>query len=122
MGEALDTVQMALTAARDGRLDAVGGFLAPEVDWQGLAGEDGVMPTCHGREQALQWMGQGLFARGEVAIGSLEEYGHRVLVSVIGSDAEDAPRDRFLIAEVHNGEITNLTAFAEEARAREALS
>ena len=121
MGESMDVVELALTAWTDGRFDELAPLIADDLDWQGLVGEDGVVPTCHGREQALAIMRNGLLSRGEVAVRELEEYGSRVLVIVTGRAEEDAPA-RFLVVTVAGGQVTSMIAHADESAARATLT
>ena len=69
----------------------------------------------------------GLFARGEVTVSAFVEEGDRVLAHVHRVDDDEpveddlAPRERFVIAEVHDGQITHMRGYATEAEAQEAL-
>jgi ankyrin repeat protein/ketosteroid isomerase-like protein len=121
-GAAMRTVTAAFTAASDGRFDELGSMLADEIDWQGLADEDGQIPRCNGRAQALQRMRTGLLANGEVSVSAFLEEGDRVIAHVhrVGDD-EPGPPERFLVAEVRDGQITNLRGYATEPEARCAL-
>lgn len=97
-------------------------MLAAEIDWQGLAEEDGQIPRCHGRDEALERMRVGLLANGEVSVSAFLESGDCVLAHVhrVG-DGELGPPERFLVAEVHDGQITNLRGYANEPEAHAAL-
>jgi ketosteroid isomerase-like protein len=121
-GAAMRTVTAAFTAASEGRFDELGSMLAAELDWQGLPDEDGEIPRCHGRGQALERMRTGLLANGVVSVSAFLEAGDRVLVRVhrVGDD-ELGPPERFLVAEAHDGQITNLRGYATEPEADEAL-
>jgi ketosteroid isomerase-like protein len=121
-GAAMRTVTAAFTAASQGRFDELGAMLADEIDWKGLPDEDGSIPRCHGRDQALERMRIGLLARGEVSVSAFIEEGDRVLAHVhrVGDD-ETSPPERFLVAEVHNGQITRLSGYATEPEAHDAL-
>ncbi len=121
-GAAMRTVTAAFTAASEGRFDELGPMLAAEIDWQGLADEDGQIPRCYGRAAALERMRIGLLARSEVSVTAFVEEGDRVLAHVhrVGND-ELAPPERFLVAEVHDGQITNLRGYATEPEAHDAL-
>jgi ketosteroid isomerase-like protein len=121
-GAAMRTVTAAFTAASEGRFDELGSLLADELDWQGLPNEDGEIPRCRGRDQALERMRIGLLARSEVSVSAFVEEGDRVIAHVhrVGDD-ETAPPERFLVAEVHDGQITNLRGYATEPEAHEAL-
>jgi ankyrin repeat protein/ketosteroid isomerase-like protein len=121
-GAAMRTVTAAFTAVSEGRFDDVGSLLAPEIDWQGLPDEDGQIPRCNGRGQALERMRIGLLANSEVSVSAFVEAGDRVLAHVhrVGDD-ELAPPERFLVAEVHDGQITSLRGYATEPEARDAL-
>ncbi len=121
-GSAMRTVTAAFTAASEGRFDELGAMLADEIDWQGLPDEDGGIPRCRGRAQALDRMRIGLLARSEVAVSAFVEEGDRVLAHVhrVGDD-ETSPPERFLVAEVHDGQITNLRGYATEPEAHDAL-
>jgi ankyrin repeat protein/ketosteroid isomerase-like protein len=122
MGAAMRTVTAAFTAVSQGRFDELGSLLAPEIDWQGLADEDGQIPRCRGRDEALERMRIGLLANREVSVSAFVEAGDRVIARVhrIGDD-ELVPPERFLVAEVHDGQITNLRGYATEPEAHDAL-
>jgi ketosteroid isomerase-like protein len=115
-------VAAAFTAVSEGRIEDLGSMLADDIDWHGLADEDGQIPHCHGRGEALDRMRIGLLANHEVSVSAFVEEGERVLAHVhrVGDD-ELAPPERFLVAEVHNGAITHLSAYATEPEAEEAL-
>src|SRR4029077_483497 len=89
---------------------------------QGLPDEDGGIPRCHGRDQALERMRIGLLANSEVSVSAFVEEGNRVIAHVhrVGDD-ETGPPERFLVAEVHDGQITRLTGYATEPEAQQAL-
>ena len=116
------TVTAAFTAVSEGRFDELGSMLAAEIDWQGLPDEDGQIPRCHGRDQALERMRIGLLANSEVSVSAFVEEGDRVLAHVhrVGDD-ELGPPERFLVAEVHDGQITHLRGYATEPEAHDAL-
>jgi ketosteroid isomerase-like protein len=122
MGAAMRTVTAAFTAVSEGRFDELGSMLAAEIDWRGLADEDGQIPRCRGRGEALERMRIGLLANGEVSVSAFVEEGDRVLAHVhrVGDD-ELEPPERFLVAEVHDGQITDLRGYATEPEARDAL-
>jgi ketosteroid isomerase-like protein len=121
-GAAMRTVTAAFTAVSEGRFDELGSMLAAELDWRGLRDEDGQTPRCHGRGEALERMRIGLLAGGEVSVSAFVEEGDRVLAHVhrVGDD-ELEPPERFLVAEVHDGQITELSGYATEPEARDAL-
>ena len=121
-GNALRTVTAAFTAVSEGRFDELGSMLADEIDWQGLPGEDGHIPRCDGRARALERMQIGMLANGEVSVTAFVEAGDRVIAHVhrVGDD-EPGPSERFLVAEVHDGQITSLRGYATEPEAQEAL-
>jgi ketosteroid isomerase-like protein len=122
LGAAMRTVTAAFTAVSEGRLDELGSMLAAEIDWQGLPDEDGQIPRCHGRDEALKRMRIGLLADSEVSVSAFVEDGDRVLAHVnrVGDDTRKPP-ERFLVAEVCDGQITNLCAYATESEAHDAL-
>jgi ketosteroid isomerase-like protein len=121
-GAAMRTVTAAFAAVSEGRFDELGSLLADELDWQGLPDEDGEIPRCRGRDQALERMRIGLLANSKVAVSAFVEAGDRVIAHVhrVG-DGETAPPGRFLVAEVHDGQITHLTGYAAEPEAQAAL-
>jgi ketosteroid isomerase-like protein len=121
-GAAMRTVTAAFTAVSEGRFDDLATMLASEIDWRGLADEDGHIPRCHGRAQALDRMRIGLLVGGEVSISAFIEEGERVLAHV-RSLRDDRPKqpERFVVAEVHEGQITRMHAYATEEEARVAL-
>ena len=55
----------AFTAVSEARFDDLGGLLASDFDWHGVADEDGQIPRCYGREQALARMRIGLLANAK---------------------------------------------------------
>jgi ketosteroid isomerase-like protein len=115
-------VAAAFTAVSEGRFDELGSLLAEEIDWQGLPDEGGQVPGCRGRAPALDRMRVGLLANNDVSVSAFVEEGDRVLAHVhrVGED-EFEPAERFLVAEVHDGQITNLCAYATEHEAQDAL-
>lgn len=121
-GAAMRTVTAAFTAVLEGRFDELGSMLAAELDWQGLLDEDGQIPRCRGRAEALERMRIGLLANREVSVSAFVEEGDRVIAHVhrVGDD-ELGPPERFLVAEVHDGQITNLRGYATEPEAHDAL-
>jgi ankyrin repeat protein len=121
-GAAMRTVTAAFTAVSEGRFDDLGSMLAAEIDWQGLPDEDGEIPRCAGREEALERMRIGMLANDKVSVSAFVEDGDRVLAHVhrVGDD-ELGPPERFLVAEVHDGQITNLCGYATEPQAQDAL-
>jgi ketosteroid isomerase-like protein len=121
-GAAMRTVTAAFTAASEGRFDELGALLADELDWQGLPDDDGEIPRCRGRDQALERMRIGLLANGEVSVSAFVEEGDRVIAHVhrVGDD-ELGPPERFLVVEVHGGQITDLRGYATEPEAHDAL-
>jgi ketosteroid isomerase-like protein len=121
-GAAMRTVTAAFTAASAGRFDELESMLADEIDWRGLPDEDGQIPRCRGRAQALERMRIGLLANGEVSVSAFVEEGDRVLAHVhrVGDD-ELRQAERFLVAEVHDGQITDLCGYATEPEAHDAL-
>jgi ketosteroid isomerase-like protein len=121
-GAAMRTVTAAFTAVSEGRFDELGSMLAADIDWRGLPDEDGLIPGCHGRDEALARMRIGLLANDEVSVSAFVEEGDRVLAHVhrVG-DNELGPPERFLVAEVHDGQITNLRGYATEPEAHDAL-
>ncbi|MGO9954964.1 MAG: nuclear transport factor 2 family protein [Solirubrobacteraceae bacterium] len=119
-GAAMHVVAAALTARSERRFDQFGSMLAPEIDWRGLPDENGQIPWCHGRAQALERMRPGLLR--QVAVSALVEEGDRVLARVhLVDDAEPKRSERFLVAEVHDGQITRLSTYFSESEAVEAL-
>ena len=121
-GAAMRTVTAAFTAVTEGRFDELGSMLAADIDWRGLPDEDGPIPRCHGRDQALERMRIGLLANSEVSVSAFVEEGDRVLAHVHRVDDDElGPPERFLVAEVHDGQITNLRGYATEPEAHDAL-
>jgi ketosteroid isomerase-like protein len=116
-GAAMRTVTAAFTAVSDGRFDGLGSLLADDIDWEGLPDEDGQIARCHGRDEALERMRIGLLANNEVSVSVFVEEGDRVLAHVYRVGAPE----RFLVAEVHDGQITNLRGYATQPEAHEAL-
>jgi ketosteroid isomerase-like protein len=122
-GAAMRTVTAAFTAVSEGRFDELASLLSAEIDWHGLPEEDGQVPRCRGRAQALERMRIGLLANREVSVSTFVEEGDRVIAHVhrVGDDEEAGPRERFLVAEVHDGQITHLRGYATEPEAHDAL-
>ncbi|MGO9958628.1 MAG: ankyrin repeat domain-containing protein [Solirubrobacteraceae bacterium] len=121
-GLAMLTVTAAFTAVSEGRFDELGSMLAADLDWQGLPDEDGQIPRCRGRAEALERMRIGLLANSKVSVSAFVEAGDRVIAHVhrVGDD-ELGPPERILVAEVHDGQITNLRGYATEPEAQAAL-
>jgi ketosteroid isomerase-like protein len=121
-GAAMRTVTAAFTAVSEGRFHELGSLLADGLDWQGLPDQDGQVPRCRGRAEALERMRIGLLANNEVSVSAFVEEGDRVIAHVhrVGDD-EGGPLQRFLVAEVHDGQITHLRGFATEPEAHDAL-
>jgi ankyrin repeat protein/ketosteroid isomerase-like protein len=125
-GSAMRTVAAAFTAVSEGRFDDLGSMLAPDIDWRGLPDEEGQIPRCTSRGEALERARIGLLARGSVSVSSFVEEGDRVLAHVHrrddgGEDGPDMPVERFVVAEVHDGQITHLHGYATEPDALAAL-
>jgi ketosteroid isomerase-like protein len=121
-GAAMRTVTAAFTAVSEGRFDELENLLADDLDWRGVPDEDGAIPSCHGRAVALERMRIGWAAHGEIGVSALLEEGDRVLAHVHrAQDAGPEPRERFVVAEVHDGQITRLCGYLTEDEAREAL-
>jgi ketosteroid isomerase-like protein len=106
----------------EGRFEELGSMLAEEIDWRGVADEDGQVPRCRGRAQALERMRVGLAATGRVSVSAFVEEGDRVLARVhaVGED-ELEPPERFVVARVQDGQIIELRGYASEPEARDAL-
>ncbi len=122
-GAAMRTVAAAFTAVSEGRFDELGSMLADEIDWQGLPDEDGQIPRCRGRDQALGRIRIGLLANSKVSVSAFVEEGDRVIAHVhrVGDDDELGPPERYLVAEVHDGKITHLRGYATQPEAHDAL-
>jgi ketosteroid isomerase-like protein len=122
-GAAMRTVTAAFTAVSEGRFDDLEPIVAADIDWRGLPDEDGQIPRCAGRDEALARMRIGWLANGAVSVSAFVEEGDRVLAHVhpVGGDELELP-ERFLIAEVHDGQIASLRAYATESEARDALA
>ncbi|MHB1834423.1 MAG: nuclear transport factor 2 family protein, partial [Solirubrobacteraceae bacterium] len=121
-GAALRTVTATFTAVSEARFDDLGGLLASDIDWRGVADEDGQIPRCQGRDQALARMRIGLLANAKVSVSSLVEEGDRVIAHVHSAAEEEVkPPERYVVAEVHDGQITHLSGFASESEALDAL-
>jgi ankyrin repeat protein/ketosteroid isomerase-like protein len=121
-GAALRTVTAAFTAVSEARFDDLGALLASDVDWRGVVDEDGQIPRCQGRDQALERMRIGLLANAKVSVSALVEEGDRVIAHVHSpADEEVEPPERFVVAEVHDGQITHLSGYATEPEALDAL-
>jgi ankyrin repeat protein len=121
-GTAMRTVTAAFTAISEGRFDELENLLAEDLDWRGAPDEEGLIPSCRGRAVALERMRIGWVARGEVGVTALLEQGDRVLAHVHRAHADQPePPDRFVVAEVHDGQITRLCGYLAEDAARDAL-
>jgi hypothetical protein len=102
-------------------------MVAPDIDWRGLPDADGSVPRCTSREQALERMRIGLLANREVSVSAFVEDGDRVLARVHRAhddgedDDRDTPVERFVVAEVHAGQITDMRGYATEPEALDAL-
>jgi ankyrin repeat protein/ketosteroid isomerase-like protein len=121
-GTAMRTVAAAFTAASEGRFEDLGSLLADEIDWHGMPDADGLIPHCRGRDAALDRMRVGLLAGGKVSVSAFVEAGDRVLARVHRVTADERiPAEHFVVAEVHNGQITEMCGYASEPEARDAL-
>jgi ankyrin repeat protein/ketosteroid isomerase-like protein len=121
-GAALRTVTAAFTAVSQGRFDDLARLLASDIAWRGVADEDGQIPGCRGRDQVLRRMRRGLLANAKVSVSSLAEEGDRVIAHVhTAAEKDDEPPERFVVAEVHDGQITHLSGYATEPEALAAL-
>jgi ankyrin repeat protein/ketosteroid isomerase-like protein len=122
-GSAMRTVAAAFTAVLEGRFDDLGAMVAPDIDWRGLPDEDGQVPRCSSRDQALERMRIGLLANRHVSVSAFVEDGDRVLAHVhrVDNDDDDMPFERFVVAEVHDGQITRMCGYATEPEALDAL-
>ena len=124
IGSAMRTVAAAFTAVAEERFDDLEAMVAPDIDWRGLPDADGHVPRCTSRDQALARMRIGLLAKREVSVSAFVEDGDRVLAHVHRADDkgdDDGPAERFVVAEVHDGQITELCGYATEHEARAAL-
>jgi hypothetical protein len=64
----------------------------------------------------------GLLANRRVSVSAFVEEGDRVIAHVHRVGGDDlGPAERFLVAEVHDGQITHLCGYATEPEARDAL-
>ena len=127
-GAAMRTVAAAFTAVSEQRFEDLAEMVSPEIDWRGIPEQDGGVPRCVGRAAAMERMRVGLLAGGRVAVSAFVEDGDRVLAHVHHIDEdqhtdEDAPprAERFVVAEVHDGQITWMQGFATEPEALHAL-
>ncbi|MGI8429139.1 MAG: nuclear transport factor 2 family protein [Solirubrobacteraceae bacterium] len=112
------TVTAACTAGSRGKREELAALLSPEIDWRGLAGEDGQTPSCHGRGEALQVIRAGLLANGQMSVSAFVEEGNRVLAHVHSAGDTPEVRERFVVTEVHDGQITHMHGYATEVEAR----
>jgi ketosteroid isomerase-like protein len=121
-GVAMRTVAAAFTAASERRFEEFGSILAQDIDWYGVADDDGQVPHCRGRDTALERMRTGLLASGDVSVSAFVEAGDRVLARVHRVGPEDGERaSHFVVAEVRDGQISRLCGYRTEVEAREAL-
>jgi ankyrin repeat protein/ketosteroid isomerase-like protein len=120
VGAAMRTVAAAFTAVSAGRFDELRAMLGAEIDWRGLPDEDGEIPRCRGRGEALERMRVDWLANGPVSVSEFVEEGERVLAHVRTGEGPEPP-ERFVVAEVHEGRITQLRGYATEPEARDAL-
>lgn len=125
-GSAMRTVAAAFTAVSEGRFDDLAEIVAPDIDWRGLPDENGEIPRCATREQALARMRIGLLAGRQVSVSAFTENGDHVLARVQRADNDDhedssAPVERFVVAEVHDDQITHMRGYASEHEAQTAL-
>lgn len=122
-GAAMRTVAAAFTAVSEQRFDDLAEMVSPEIDWRGIPEPDGGVPRCVGRAEAIERMRVGLLAGRQVSVSAFVEDGARVLAHVHRVDDEDSemPAERFVVAEVHDGQITQMQGFGTEAEALDAL-
>lgn len=118
---AMRTVTAAFTAVSRGQFDELASLLSFEIDWRGLPGEEGETPCCTGRGEALEAMRAGLLANGQVSVSAFVEEGNRVLAHVHPAGDTPEVRERFVVAEVRDGQITHMHGYATEVEARAAL-
>ncbi len=125
-GAAMRTVAAAFTAVSERRFDHLAELVAPHIDWRGIAEADGSVPRCTTREQATERMQIGLLARGQVSVSAFVEDGNSVLAHVhriADDEGEELPRaERFVVAEVQDGQIVRMCGYATEQEAREDLA
>ena len=118
------TVAAAFAAVSEKRFDDLTPLISPEIDWHGVPEPDFGTPHCHGRATALERMRVGWLAGGAVSVEAFAEEGERVLARVrapaAGGGAAGSPQ-RFVIAEVHDGQITEVRGYADEADAQAAM-
>jgi ankyrin repeat protein/ketosteroid isomerase-like protein len=128
-GAAMRTVAAAFTAVSQRRFDDLAELVAPDIDWRGLPDEDGQTPRCTSRDQALERMQIGRLANRQVSVSAFTENGDRVLAHVHRTntdededeDEDDTLVERFVVAEVHDGQITHMRGYASEREAQDAL-
>ena len=88
-------------AALRGDLDAIRGFLDPDVKWHG--GDPSAQGACHNREQALEFMRQARSRRGVGELVDVIDAGDKVVV-IMRPPAEDGEQARL---------SANLTTFRD---------
>ena len=121
MRDPMQTVAAAYAAVTQQQFGDVEALVAPEIDWRGAPGEDGSVPRCAGRSEAVAWMRQGALARGRIGVRRFETHGNLVLAHVDVEREDEGPVERFTVVEVHDGVITAMRGFATEPAARAAL-
>lgn len=115
-------VAAAFAAVSERRFDELAPLISPQIDWRGVPDGQTGTPRCHGRASALERMRVGLLARDGVSVSAFVEEGDRVLAHVHAASGAAADlSERFVVAEVHDGQISHLRGYVSESEAQAAL-
>ena len=111
-----DQVRAALNSAD---LDQFSDLLDPAVTW-GPPGDPS--PPCQSRQQVLAWYRRGRAAGRRAQVLSVTTHGDKILVAMTVTTPEDAAAaERWQVLAVHDGRITDIRGYEQEATARAAL-
>lgn len=116
------TVAAAFAAVSERRFAELAPLISPEIDWRGVPDAQTGTPHCHGRASALERMRVGLLGGDGLSVSAFIEEGDRVLAHVhVASGGAPGPPERFVVAEVHDGQITQLRGYVSESEAHAGL-
>lgn len=111
-----DQVRAALDSAD---LDQFSELLDPAVTW-GAPGDPS--PPCQSRQQVLAWYQRGRAAGRRARVLSVTTHGDKILVAMTVTSPDDAAAaERWQVLAVHDGRVTDIRGYEQEATARAAL-
>jgi ketosteroid isomerase-like protein len=99
-------------AALWGDLDVIGGLLDPDVMWHG--GDPAAPGSCHGRDEALEFMRQARARRGVGELVDVIDAGDRVVVIMRPpSEAGEQPELIANLSTFRNGKVIEMVHYAD---------